>query len=111
MKVTNNSKALQGVNTKSGVIYIAPGQSKDVEFTEEGAKQAKRLTFLSLGAKAAKEQESASAFEAKHRGGGSYSIVDGSGNEVVEKLSKEDAETFNAMSDADKAAYVEASKK
>lgn len=111
MKVTNNSKALQGVNTKSGVVYIAPGQSKDVEFTEEGARQAKRLKFLSLGAKAAKDQESASTLEAKHRGGGSYSIVDSSGKELVEKLSKEDAETFNAMSDADKSTYVEASQK
>lgn len=43
--------------------------------------------------------------EAKHRGGGSYSIMRGD-EEVVEKLSKADAEAFNAMSDDDKAAYV-----
>ena len=49
MKVTNNSKALQGVHTKSGVQYIAPGESVDVEFTEAGLKGAKRLDFLVVG--------------------------------------------------------------
>ncbi|WP_309086399.1 hypothetical protein [Chelativorans sp.] len=111
MKVTNISKALQGVNTSTGQVYIRPGETKDVEFTKEGEKQAKRLSFLKFGSAAAKEAEKGGntnqpSFEAKHRGGGSYSIVDASGAEVVEKLSKEDAEAFNAMSDADKAAYV-----
>lgn len=43
---------------------------------------------------------------AKHRGGGSYSVMDEDGNELVEKMSKDDAETFNAMSEADKAEYI-----
>lgn len=49
MKVTNSSKALQGVHTKSGVQYISPGDSVDVEFTEAGLKGAKRLDFLAVG--------------------------------------------------------------
>lgn len=51
-----------------------------------------------------------SAYEARHRGGGSYSIMLGE-QEVVEKLSKADAEAFNGMTAEDKKAYVEASKK
>lgn len=45
--------------------------------------------------------------KAAHRGGGSYSIMRGD-EEIVDKLSKEDADSFNAMSDEDKRAYVEA---
>lgn len=47
-------------------------------------------------------------YEAKHRGGGSYSILDADGAEVVEKLTKVEAEDFNAKSADDKAAYVAA---
>lgn len=49
MKVTNSSKAPQGVHTKTGVLYIAPGDSVDVDLTDAGLKGAKRLGFLSVG--------------------------------------------------------------
>lgn len=45
------------------------------------------------------------AYEAKHRGRGNYSIMRGD-EEVREGLTKADAETFNGLSDDDKAAYV-----
>lgn len=45
-------------------------------------------------------------YEAKHRGRGSYSVLDATGAEVMEGLNKEDAEAFNAMSTEDQAAYV-----
>ena len=48
MKVTNNSKAIQGLNALNGIRYLQPGASDDVEFTEQGLKQAKRLPFLSI---------------------------------------------------------------
>eukprot|EP00873_Tetraselmis_striata_P020725 jgi/Tetstr1/440989/TSEL_029257.t1 len=60
MKVTNNSKALQGVNTKTGTAYVRPGETRDLELSETGAKQAKRLKFLTLGegkAKAAPKKD------------------------------------------------------
>ncbi|WP_428031495.1 hypothetical protein [Ancylobacter sp.] len=44
--------------------------------------------------------------KAVHRGGGSYSVLDAAGNEVAEKLSKADAEAFNAFNAADKADFV-----
>jgi predicted RNase H-like nuclease (RuvC/YqgF family) len=49
--------------------------------------------------------------EAKHRGGGSYSVLDADGKEVLEKLSKADAEAFNAMTAEEQAEYVKASTK
>ena len=52
MKVTNNSKALQGVHTALGVVFILPGETKDVELTPEGHKGASRLSFLSVEGKA-----------------------------------------------------------
>lgn len=45
-------------------------------------------------------------YEAKHRGFGKYSIMLGD-KEVVEGLTKDDAEAFNALSDDDKAKYVD----
>lgn len=47
-------------------------------------------------------------FEAKHRGAGSYSVVDSDGKEVLEKLTKEDAELFNAGTLDEQKAYIEA---
>lgn len=49
--------------------------------------------------------------EAEHRGGGRYVIVHGEGDDdVIKGLTKADADAFNALSDEDKAAYVEANK-
>jgi hypothetical protein len=43
---------------------------------------------------------------AKHKGRGVFSIVRGD-EDIVEGLTKADADAFNALSDEDKAAYVE----
>lgn len=48
MKITNNSAAPQGVHAVSGVVYLKPGQSRDVELTDVGVAQAKRLPFLGI---------------------------------------------------------------
>lgn len=48
MKVTNKSKALQGVHSATGVVYVMPGQSLEVELTAEGHKGASRLKFLRI---------------------------------------------------------------
>ena len=49
MKVTNNSKALQGVHTETGLVYISPGQSRDIALSPEGEALARRLPFLTFG--------------------------------------------------------------
>lgn len=62
MKVTNESKALQGVYTKTGVAWIKPGETKPVDLTEEGKKLAKRLPFLKFaGSENAEEAPSPSS--------------------------------------------------
>jgi hypothetical protein len=43
--------------------------------------------------------------EAKHRGAGSYSILEGE-NELREKLTKEQAEAFNALDDDGEAKWL-----
>ncbi|RRV49577.1 hypothetical protein [Pseudomonas sp. p106] len=56
MKVTNNSKAPQGVHTVNGVVFLLPGQSRDLELTEPGHKQASRLDFLKVSGAAPKAE-------------------------------------------------------
>ncbi|MCD1264536.1 hypothetical protein B5M44_24010 [Shinella sumterensis] len=50
------------------------------------------------------------ALKAEHHGGGKFNVTQGE-TMLLSGLSKADADAFNAMSDEDKAAYVEASKK
>lgn len=109
MKVTNTSKALQGVNTKSGRAFIRPGETKDVEFDEAGLKQARRLKgILEIeGGKSSKKDET--AFKAEHHGGGKFNVTEGEAVHLT-GLSKADADAFNQLSEADKRAYVESEK-
>lgn len=49
MKITNTSKASQGVHTTDGHRYIRAGETVDFELTEGGLKLASRLPFLDMG--------------------------------------------------------------
>ena len=110
MKITNTSKAPQGVHTAKGVRFVKPGATVDLDLTPEGHKLAKRLKFLDLhgaapDAKAKAEAEP--AFTTRHKGGGRYVVVDASGGEVEGvAMTKAEAEQFNALSDEDKAAFL-----
>lgn len=48
MKVTNNSKALQGVRSKGRAVYIPPGETRDVDLEGVDLEKAKRLRFLKI---------------------------------------------------------------
>ena len=48
MKVTNTSKAVQGIHTLHGVAYINPGDTRELVLTESHAKRAERLPFIEL---------------------------------------------------------------
>lgn len=61
-------------------------------------------------AKPAEPPATQKAFEAKHRGGGSYSVMDAAGAEVLDKLTKEDAELFNAGTLDEQNAFIDAEK-
>lgn len=81
----------------------------EIDLTEEPTGWGGRYTVLSRSddpAQTAITNPAKPTYEAKHRGAGSYSILDADGNEVGEKLSKADAEAFNDLSDEDKAAFV-----
>lgn len=82
----------------------------DNEKTQTPAKSAKAEADANQ-ATATKDAGKASsssdpAFEAKHRGGGSYSVMQGD-EEVIPSLNKEQAEAFNALSEAKRFDYVE----
>ncbi|MCX2694317.1 hypothetical protein OO256_25550 [Pseudomonas sp. DCB_CB] len=57
MKVTNNSKAPQGVHTATGVVFVGPGESREAELSESGHKLASRLDFLKVSGTAPKADE------------------------------------------------------
>lgn len=85
MKVTNNSKALQGVHTTDGVVYILPGETKEVDLTPEGHKGASRLAYLSVEGKApASDGDERADLFAKLKALG----IDAAGNSKTETLQK-----------------------
>jgi len=98
MKVTNNSKALQGVHTAQGVVFIQPGETKDVELTPEGHKGASRLSFLSVEGKApAGDGDERADLFAKLKELG----IDAAGNSKTETLQKKLDEALAAKERAD----------
>lgn len=115
--VNNNSHVDKAFKVRGGHTVVAAGKEAEVvdakELTEaqiDGLDREGVKVNAKGGEGKSEEKTDAPTVEAKHRGGGSYSIMQGD-TELVEKLTKEDAEAFNAMSDEDKAAYVEAAKK
>lgn len=78
-------------------------------WTEEAADKArselaKRARANEVKVKPA-DPPAAKKYEAKHRGGGSYSIM-GADGEVLDKLTKDDAELFNAGSEAEQEEFI-----
>jgi hypothetical protein len=49
MKLTNTSGARQGVRTTKGLVWLKPGEAReDLELTEEQARRADRLPFITV---------------------------------------------------------------
>lgn len=48
LKVTNNSKANQGIWTTEGLLFVAPGQSEDLDIADDYLERAKSLPFLTI---------------------------------------------------------------
>ncbi len=111
MKITNADKGPRGVNTIDGLVMLDPGQSVEVDLSEGEAKAAERTGWFEIDGKAPTKAQSHSpeteptGLTAKHAGGGSWFVYDGD-EKLGEAMTKEDAEAFNKLSDADKAALV-----
>lgn len=122
MKITNNSPALQGINTASGeIVYLAPGDERDINVGSYEIDHLKTLPFLGLegvdlGASypPVDNQPSpvtpAPTYSVKERSQGWWVIVDAGGNEATKKLRKDDVADFDAKSDDEKVAFVAANK-
>jgi hypothetical protein len=176
MLITNTSRALQGVHSTSGLVFIGAGKTMDVDVAPDYLDRLKSLPFLTVGGKAADttadakfvdgrdangdtpemaqlrgmfnsswnalqaehskakvdleaaqteittlkdriaelelENEELTKLvpapvipEAKHRGAGSYSIMEGE-TELREKLTKDQAEAFNKLDAEGKAKWL-----
>ena len=106
MKVTNNSKALQGVHSATGVIYLLPGETKDVDLTAAGHKGASRLSFLKVEGKAPAEgSDERDDLFAKLKALG----IDAAASSKTETLRKklEEAEAAKTAADAEAALKLE----
>lgn len=104
MKVTNNSKALQGVHSASGVVFLLPGESKEVDLTEAGHKLASRLDFLKVSGQAPKavggegEKEALLAkLKALGVDANPNSRIDTLQNKLVEAVAKAKADAIAAL--------------
>lgn len=112
MKITNNSKALQGVQSVAGTVFIKPGQAKDVKMDEAGYKLASRLPFLVIDdrmeddAPILQSEPAALAYEVKETSPGWYGVFK-DGEQVGKSMRHDDAEAFKALSAEEQAAYLE----
>lgn len=110
-KITNTAKGVRIVNAKvDGKVVqvpLRPGQTKDLDVIETRVHKARvESGALKVGARAAREM----SLKAEHHGGGKFNVTRGE-ETVLTGLTKVAADAFDAMSDEDQRAYVEASKK
>lgn len=113
-EITNGSYRTKAFKVFGGTEDVRPGETKtvdvEVDVTEEFIDRMKRDGVAMKPAEAEKtKKESDDALIAKHHGGGKFNVLKGD-DVLLSGLSKQDADAFNAMSDEDKAAYVEAEK-
>lgn len=52
--VTNTSQGFRGLNAVDGYVELAPGESRDVELSDDERKSAEKVGYFALGGKAAK---------------------------------------------------------
>lgn len=104
-KFTNYTQGPKGVHTKNGLVYIDAGKSADLDVSEGEAAAAKATGWFSRPKDGEVEQSPETGLKAEHHGGGKFNITKGE-EVLLQGLSKADADAFNAMSDAEKAAFV-----
>lgn len=125
MKITNNSKRVEGFHTARGLVQIKPGETRTVELDEAGLKLAKRLPYLDIAHNGGTVQvkqtplvgeagpeaimPKSAGFTIEQTSPGWYA-VNKAGVIVTKKMRKDDIDGFDEFSAEDKAAFVEANK-
>ncbi|MCV0348462.1 MAG: hypothetical protein K5863_00165 [Nitratireductor sp.] len=109
--VKNGSHVAKAFKVRGGHTVVPAGKKADLfdakELTEEQIEAFER-EGVKVKAKASKASKVEAGLVAKHHGGGRFNIVDGD-DVLLSGLTKADADAFNAMSDEDKTAFVQAS--
>lgn len=109
-KITATYNAPEGDNevvTTRGVRFF-DGQAVELDPVEH-RDLIKKLRSNALFSVHGGDAPSSSTLSAKHRGRGKYGVFDGDQLlDGIDAMSKEDADAFNALSDAEKQAYVDA---
>lgn len=109
--VKNGSHVAKAFKVRGGHTVVPAGKKADLvdakELTEEQIEAFER-EGVKVTAKGAKASKVETGMVAKHHGGGKFNIVDGD-DVLLSGLTKADADAFNAMSDEDKARFVQAS--
>lgn len=117
MQVKNVAPGPRGINTTSGQMLLERGQTLDgIEMTEAEYKVAQATGWFELDGVPVvptldTDQDEPTipaigAYTTKHKGGGNWAILDASGAELADKISKEDAAAFDSSSADEKTAYV-----
>lgn len=95
-----------GVSDETEQFGITFAGGEAVEVTDEKALAKFRGNrFFEVEDEATEEQEEDAGLQAVHNGGGRF-VIKRDGEIIKKGLTKADADTFNAMSDEDKAEYV-----
>lgn len=109
-KITNTSEGIRTVNatvnSKATQVSLKPGETKELDVIVSKGFEAR---VAGGQFKVSKTKPDETGLKAEHHGGGKFNVTKGE-ETLLSGLSKADADTFNAMSEGDKAAYVEASK-
>lgn len=118
MRVTNNAAGLQGIHTTAGVVYLKPGETRDLDLDEMQVKQVIRLPFIALeGVERGSAMQAATSvplvsvpcFSVLDKGRGWF-VITADGVEVTKSLRKDDVDGFDEMSEGEKALFIKANK-
>lgn len=112
IRIKNVADSPRGIHALTGFVLIEAGKEADVELSPAERSGLGSYFEVVREKKAEKPAPSSEGGEggepslvAKHRGGGSYSVMDGD-TEVVQGLDKDAAHAFNALDAQGKAAFV-----
>lgn len=107
--VKNGSPVDKAFKVKGGHKIVPAGKDGEVTTTSpltEEQIDAYAADAVKVVEKAGKKNEKPDGPTAVHRGAGSYSIIDGDNKELVEKLTKDEAEAFNKLDAAGRTAFI-----